>query len=312
MSTALVYVSDSQFLGPTLLSARSFENLVGDADIIVFVTDASDNLLDSVQSWLNKSGSSVMVRSANMTTGSGFRILDHLTPASFGRLQMHQWLSSDYERVIYLDGDTLSGPIAIDFNVSLDGQMVGAVDDLAIVEKGEAGALRAGLGLEAAGRYFNSGVLVIDWAQWLQAETGERAIRFLEQHPELPFGDQCALNRVCDEAWKPIDVSWNCQSPVMELEMIRSAARIFHFTGARKPWHLDKWRGPGTFSTFYRDGLPEIPGPCVLRADTIKSKGSRFLRPIGRKLSGKREFGWADWLAKTGMRPASQPQRRQG
>lgn len=299
-SSALVYVVDERIIGPTLISALSFEKATGDLDIIVFVAGPE---ISGLQAWLAARPSRIQVRFVEQAGYDGFGVPAFLTPAAFGRLELHNWLGDTYERVIYLDGDTLAGPQALNPAVDLQGAVLGAADDLFVIEQDQGPGLRRNLGLsDQTSDYFNSGVLVMDWKKWREAEIGERALAYLRRNPDLTYGDQCALNRVCDGLWHRLDISWNCQTPILGFRREQSTARVFHFVGGRKPWHLDKWRGPGRFSRPYREQLSEIPVPGILRPATWSGRFTRTLRPLERRVTApfKTRFDWLAWLEAQG------------
>jgi lipopolysaccharide biosynthesis glycosyltransferase len=70
-----------------------------------------------------------------------FPLLTHLRSAAYGRLFLQDYLKANYSRVLYIDGDTLSGPVDIDFNAHLSGKVLGAVQDIGVVASGGAAQL---------------------------------------------------------------------------------------------------------------------------------------------------------------------------
>jgi len=123
------------------------------------------------------------------------------------------------------------------WEMDLGGAIVGAVTDWFLPEwKARCGGIE---GLPAVPEYFNSGVLLLDMEQWRRERVSERALVYLQQHPETPFCDQDALNVVCSGKWKEMGAYWNHQNH-FELELAKTEAAawpgIVHFITGGKPW----------------------------------------------------------------------------
>jgi lipopolysaccharide biosynthesis glycosyltransferase len=103
-------------------------------------------------------------------------------------------------------------------------------------------------------RYFNSGVMVINLAEWRVHNISDQVIRILRENPdEMPFWDQDALNICLKDKWGSLDLRWNQQSAIFSNkcrhvpETTRQAVItdpcIVHFTAPLKPWE-GKWKHP--------------------------------------------------------------------
>ncbi len=158
-------------------------------------------------------------------------------PASaVARLYMDEQLPSDIGRLLYLDADTLVVS-ALDglFDIDLHGKPLAAVDDFLMAFPRNMDARIAQIGMGPNSRYFNSGVLLIDWV-------GLRRRNFLQDARNLFFRDssrydcpdQDALNVVTEHQWLPLDPRWNAQTGILAFI---SRPAILHFTGPKKPWH---------------------------------------------------------------------------
>ena len=106
------------------------------------------------------------------------------------------------------------------------------------------------LGMRAEDGYFNSGVLLIDVAQWRATRANEAVLAYMRANPVMggkPVFDQDALNACFHSRTRQLDYRWNVIRPFFydpptlpltpsELMAICREARIIHFNGGSKPW----------------------------------------------------------------------------
>lgn len=171
--------------------------------------------------------------------------LAHYTLDIYTRLWVHEFFPPGIDRVLYLDADlVVTGSIAPLWNADLGGALLGAVD----IPGSDRGV--AMLGMRAEDGYFNSGVLLIDVAQWRATRANEEVLAYMRANPVLggnPVFDQDALNACFYSRTKRLDYRWNVIRPFFhapptlplepsELMTICREARIIHFNGGSKPW----------------------------------------------------------------------------
>jgi lipopolysaccharide biosynthesis glycosyltransferase len=137
------------------------------------------------------------------------------------------------------------------------------------------------LGLPGNAPYFNSGLLVVDVAQWRREEFTSQLLQCLREHRQhVLWWDQYALNVVLAGRWGALDHSWNQGTHVYEIPhwslspydretfvRLRDSPSIIHFSSPSKPWHYFS-RHPFQ-SDFFR---------CL---DRTAWKGWRPARPAG-------------------------------
>lgn len=198
------------------------------------------------------------LRSSVRGTGADLDIIDIDTQALKGlkagrfgtaallRLLMHCYLPDDCKRVIYLDCDVLVRSDLSDlWTLQLKGYPAAAAMDLCNPNTSR--------GRTSPEDYFNSGVMVIDLAEWRRQRVGERALSCLEQEgDDFRYPDQDALNQVLEGNWYRLSPDWNFQPTAYAavekryahlvpylpaIEDAISHPRIVHFIGAVKPWH---------------------------------------------------------------------------
>jgi lipopolysaccharide biosynthesis glycosyltransferase len=191
----------------------------------------------------------------------------HVSAASYARILLPELLP-EIERVIYLDSDVVVlGDLGRLWDEPLhDTACLAVQDNSAPFIDAERACPRcvphiltprpienyADLGLDPRGKYFNSGVLVMDLRRWRDAGFPERMLRCIEDNRDhLRFWDQYALNAVLAGSWRELDLRWNV-SPYLSnyeswerspferdaFERAVSDPWIVHFLGPDKPWQM--------------------------------------------------------------------------
>lgn len=176
-----------------------------------------------------------------------FLVSDHITTTAYFRISMPNILvDKNYRKILYIDSDTLIlDDIQKLYQQDLEGKTIGA-----IIDPGQTKALER-LGVESDDYYFNSGVMVIDVAQWNKEHITEKTIDYLKNNGDkIIYHDQDALNAVLYENWQPIHPRWNMQSSLIfdkhpaptkqydeRYKEGRKNPAIVHFTGHDKPWN---------------------------------------------------------------------------
>jgi lipopolysaccharide biosynthesis glycosyltransferase len=198
------------------------------------------------------------------------RGFDWITVEAYDRLLLPELLP-DLDKVIYLDADlvVLRDPGRL-WDLDPDGALLLAVPetdpDCRYVSSRKGIARHAELGLREDLEVFNSGVMVLDLAEWRRCHVTRQVFDYLHAtEGEGGWHDQDALNAVAAGRWGKLDPSWNVtmhrfragESPG-EPDVAASTS-ILHFNSSVKPWqsgfpfdcgelffrHLDEtaWRG---------------------------------------------------------------------
>ena len=186
----------------------------------------------------------------------------HLLSSVYLRLLMGEALPAELSRVIYLDVDLLvEGDLAELWREEFGQAIVLAVRNYS------RSIMRSYLplpGISASqrreGRYFNSGVMVVNLKRWREENIGQATLEYIREHKSaIQFGDQDGLNAVLFRKWEELDVSWNAQVDKLlnpqqlgrgqmydeirqRREELLHHPRIQHFTGAKKPWHAGRFK----------------------------------------------------------------------
>lgn len=177
-----------------------------------------------------------------------------ISRTAYFRLDIPDIVPADVERVIYLDCDLLVlDDIRLLWQTDLAGNPLGAAEDPGILTSaGKKRNKTEAFGWREEDSYFNSGVLVIDVAQWRVRDYAKQ-LRALLAKNRYRHHDQDALNELFEGHWTPIPLRWNVIPPVFHLgwgvlkdtrarrqtlEALRDAA-IVHYAGGYKPWEYD-------------------------------------------------------------------------
>tara|TARA_Y100001960_G_scaffold247860_1_gene263308 strand:- start:64 stop:909 length:846 start_codon:yes stop_codon:yes gene_type:complete len=146
--------------------------------------------------------------------------------AMYGRLFIPALLSSNVEKVIYLDCDVMVKKDLADLWLTkLDDHPIGAVAELNSPIKNY---LLKKFQLD---NYFNSGVLLLDLNRLRREKQFDRTLELLHANHDLIYPDQDAMNVVFRASWHELPIDFN----YMSLEKSTDAS-IVHYALA-KPWN---------------------------------------------------------------------------
>ncbi|MFD2251780.1 lipopolysaccharide biosynthesis glycosyltransferase [Pseudochelatococcus lubricantis] len=271
----ICFTPDRNFLPAAVFAAQRLlsHGLAGDIDIAVVCT-SQDVDGDGAG---HAGGRLQIITNSFQGTGenalAGLPLGRHLTDAAYRRLLLPFVLPAHYERILYLDSDTLVVRPGLGrvFDLDLGGCPFAAALDMIFLKDFEDGPLtaafrayRAGLGFAPDTPYFNSGVLLIDRARWREEMLTERAVAFARAHPELcRFQDQSALNAVARGRWAPLSPRFNFMGDFLLLDLMRDIAPVvLHFVNDPKPWQRERWRGPAWMQALYRPDADDSALPA--------------------------------------------------
>ncbi|MFD0705219.1 glycosyltransferase family 8 protein [Alloscardovia venturai] len=189
-----------------------------------------------------------------------------------------------YDRGIYLDADTIvNTDIAQFYELDLEGNMLGAIHDGFI----EADPIltryaEKGHGFPAA-RYFNSGVLLMDFALFRELDFTNNFSRLLNTyHVKLIASDQDYLNVMCGQRTKLLPEKWNVMSGgLLGRDWRKLNPLIIHYNLFGKPWHYEdapmaelfwKYAPHSAFYQQLRDTVENFNGDMVADDERKKQK----------------------------------------
>lgn len=165
---------------------------------------------------------------------------DRLGNYCYWRLPAIDQAVRSYERVLYLDIDIYCAAPGIRalVDIPMGKRSVAAVSDVHLHYRSTRTILEYDLaGLDHAG-YFNSGVLLVDAANWTASGAMDRLADACQRWPDaLVRQDQSALNLAFYRDWLEISPVWNWQySKRNAYAAVHAGPRLYHYTGERKLW----------------------------------------------------------------------------
>lgn len=173
---------------------------------------------------------------------SGLTGHGHITPTAYAKADAIAEVSDAYDTVCYLDNDTLAmrpldlataAPVKHPLAAAPDLSVSTGFDNPAFFDNCDKHGLE--------GRYFNSGLLVIDVAKWRDSGMPERYVSAVRKHAEFcPYWDgpcidldQCAFNIAAEGAWETLPLKFNVQKSAFQTTFWDTAL-IRHYTGPEK------------------------------------------------------------------------------
>ena len=157
----------------------------------------------------------------------------HITQAMYYRYLFADMLPPEITKIMYMDADIIcKGDILPLWQLDLQGKVLAAARDYGEDRSCD----RIGL---KHGRYFNSGVLLMDLTKWRQQKLAQKLFQWLEQvgGTKILWGDQDALNGVIDGEFVELPKNFNCiviNNTTLNEDL---QAVIVHYIDYVKPWH---------------------------------------------------------------------------
>lgn len=196
-------------------------------------------------------------------SGFSFR---RFSQASLLRLKLDEILPENYARVLYLDSDILAmGPIAEVFNADLKGKSVGAVEDYVSLPRriGLFASHSEKIGMSKSAPYFNSGVMLFDWAKTRQnghlCRAVGRIVDAMQQGRKFSLPDQDVLNLEFAGDWQRLNLRFNMMA--FFVDYFPGVPLLRHFSNRQKPWGPLWQPGFRQARAMYRETFANSPWP---------------------------------------------------
>lgn len=243
----LALAFDEGYVTPfyVLLTSLFANNKNNSIAIHIIATGISEANKNAVEAFIAASGASSAFYDVSGRGIEQFVLPNHeenyLSVAIYYRLFFPFLVSEKIKKLLYIDVDTLVvGDLGEMFYLDIQGCVAAAVIDTDM-------PVRVDLGIDSAADYFNSGVLLIDIAQWKQQRITERALEIIANKPELikRYPDQDALNMVLKDNWYKLVPKYNLmrlyvpnEVPKRQFKEFLKDQKIIHYNG-KKPWFSD-------------------------------------------------------------------------
>ena len=171
----------------------------------------------------------------------------HISEATYYRLYLEEYIDSEIDYLLYIDADIIcfADPI-----IEIQKQIKKLVKSKFILSAKTETTLTDGIdriGLSTK-RYFNAGVLLINYQLWMNNKSTEGLTDLLFSNiPKLDFWDQDLLNIYFDDAFDEMNQFLNYQITmdknkrikVLEQSNLVSSEKILiHYSGKFKPWNV--------------------------------------------------------------------------
>ena len=189
--------------------------------------------------------------------------MDRGSMSQFSRLFLNRFVPEEWDRVLYLDCDTLIRESLEDlYQMNLQGQIVGGVEDAFSKHHWKK------LGLDKKTNNINSGVMLIDLNKWHNQKIEEQFIKYIiEKKGRILQGDQGIINAVLNKkiycmSPKYNMVTYNYDFKYKEMQLYRRPYKyyseyeiekaknevvIIHFTSSfasMRPWEQEEINHP--------------------------------------------------------------------
>lgn len=256
----IAYGTDKNFLFGCAVSITSF--LINNSELKfnfhVFTDSFSESDREKFKALAEQYKTNISIYLVNADSLKSLPENKLWTYAIYFRFIIADYFSGKLERITYIDSDVVcNGSIQELVHLPLNGAVVAAVterDEKWWLQRAEV----LGNNLIAKG-YFNTGVLVIDLAEWQALDVSMQAMKSLNDsdiRSKLTYYDQDVLNIILAGRVMFLDKKYNtqfslnyelkknCKSPVDENTV------LIHYIGPTKPWH--EWAQYETSALFIK------------------------------------------------------------
>lgn len=256
----IAYGTDKNFLFGCAVSITSF--LINNSELKfnfhVFTDSFSESDREKFKALAEQYKTNISIYLVNADSLKSLPENKLWTYAIYFRFIIADYFSGKLERITYIDSDVVcNGSIQELVHLPLNGAVVAAVterDEKWWLQRAEV----LGNNLIAKG-YFNTGVLVIDLAEWQALDVSMQAMKSLNDgdiRSKLTYYDQDVLNIILagrvlflDKKYNTqfslnYELKKNCKSPVDENTV------LIHYIGPTKPWH--EWAQYETSALFIK------------------------------------------------------------
>jgi lipopolysaccharide biosynthesis glycosyltransferase len=251
----IVYISDANYLFPTLVSAITARRNTAEtlADVRIVAAGLTDPQREAFAPACENENIDLRPMPA-AATGTLARLLagraqdfsGRISVTAFGRLFIEDILPERYSDFLYIDGDTqVTGSLdPLIRTAPPEGKFLAARDYTSLmlrsqkpwVKSVERNFDRLGMAPERRQNYFNSGVIRGRRAGWREA--GAQALRYYLDRPGLAFHDQDALNGALADRHELMSNRWNFPRHLLGSWAFRELQpAIIHYMSQPKPWH---------------------------------------------------------------------------
>ena len=181
----------------------------------------------------------------------------HFSKEAYFRLLAHRFIDEKVDRILWLDGDTITNSSLKDFYYQdFDGKLFIAVEDMSL---GKDEAKHITLQIPTNTIYINSGVLLMNLCEMRQRVNDEEIFNYIKEHQDLlEWVDQDVYNGMFYDEFKVISNEYWYNFIAERISFrnkktVYSKAKVIHYCGKKKPWK--KGYGDYGFDIYWKYGL---------------------------------------------------------
>lgn len=210
----IVYTSDENYYTQMYISIYSVCRNASDNCYLIFHIICSDFDEEKKQKLLNLSNEfdceMQFYESPKLPVNVG--IIDEESKVKYYRIAIASILSSEINKVLYIDCDTIiMSSIKEFYNISIDNKILCGVRDIIKLDE------RKSIGLGEDDIYINSGVLLINLDEWKKQNVEEKCFNYMMNSTyKFPYFDQDVINNVCNGEMIVVPPKYNVITPIFE------------------------------------------------------------------------------------------------
>ena len=170
----------------------------------------------------------------------------HVSEATYYRLFLQDYIDDGVDFLIYFDADVICLKNPMPYLKSKIQSMKENKIEIGVMNQPdipEVDTRSINLGIKS-GKYFNAGVMIINFPLWKEKNIKESAIKIIsEKQDELSLWDQDVLNIIFDGKFEDIDYKYNYRMDILnfsksEVKVLDNDIYLLHYFGKSKPWSL--------------------------------------------------------------------------
>lgn len=214
----------------------------------IILDELEKEYIDTLYEIASKYGTVIKLYEIDSTSLKEFPHTDIWPISIYYRLVSFNYFSDKLDSLLYLDADIIcKGKLDSLASLDLSGKYGAVVADVESMQNGSALRLN---NERLNGKYFNSGVMLINMTKWLECRISDKAFSLLEDRDivsRLKYPDQDILNILLLDNVILLPNIYNCIYPIkLEFEVknknyykkiINDNTVFIHYTGVTKPWH---------------------------------------------------------------------------
>ncbi len=244
MKTAIVYATDENYVKLTAVSLYSLLKSTPSQSVVVLANGLSEADKHILMAVSDRFGGDMRIIDVNNTLAivRDLGANGYVSFSAYSRLFIAKLLGDEFDRAVYLDGDTVvSRDISPLFDMPLGGKAFAIGYDCLC------NRYKKLVGLPSDAPYFNSGVLLIDLATWRERHCTERIFDYMRKvRNDFMFGDQDYFSVVLanDAAVLPPEYNF-----LTHFQMFKRQKDVLRATGIPSC----AWYGDAQYSTARRN-----------------------------------------------------------